>query len=62
MNDFGNTSHRYRWNPPTFTPEERARARQFMDDRLEKIAREEGASQEWVRAMKNLRSTSSEQG
>ncbi len=61
MNDFGTTSHRYRWNPPTFTPEERARAQKFMDDMTDRIVKEQGASPEWAHAMKNLHLRSSAQ-
>ena len=60
-NDFGNTSHRYRWNPPTFTPEERARAQKFMDDMTDQEAKERGLSDGWARAMKNLHLRSSSQ-
>ena len=49
MENSGTTS--YRWNPPTFTPEEAEKARQGREQMLRKAAKGWDRSGEWLRAM-----------
>ena len=49
MKDFGNTY--YRWNPPEFTDAELSVVKEKDSRRLNEIAKRDGLSPEWVRAL-----------